>query len=159
MPEPNVFAPEWDIETPELGRRVMRLGQRAGAVGIGVSLYELDSGGAVSPLHFHHANDELLLVVSGRPQLHTADGTRELAPGAVVAFARGPGGAHRIANAGGEPARVLVFSTMNLPEVTELVTTGTTMVTASPEARKTFPPGSAGEFLELWREAFEVDRS
>jgi len=155
----NVFAPEWDVEMPDLGRRAMRLGARAGSNELGASLYEIDPGGAVSPLHIHYGNAELLVVLSGRPQLHTTAGARELEPGAVVAFPRGPAGAHRIANAGPDPARVLVVSTMHRPEVTELVSTGTLMVSASGDMRKLFTADSAREFLPLWREAFEVDRS
>ena len=159
MTDASVFDPEWDIDEPELGRRVMRLGRRVGAGELGVSLFELDPGGAVSPIHIHHANEELLVVLSGQPLLRTPDGARQLDPGAVVSFPRGRAGAHQIANHGSEPARVLVFSTMNLPEVTELVSTKTTMVSAGRDARMTFPGGSAQEFAELWREAFVLDRN
>jgi uncharacterized cupin superfamily protein len=154
----NVFAARWDIEMPELGRRAVQLGPKIGSVELGVSLFELDPGGAVSPLHVHYGNEELLLVLSGRPQLRTPEGARELEPGAVVAFPRGPEGAHQIANGGAEPVRVLVFSTMNFPEVTEVLTTGTMFVRASHDVRKTFPTGSEQEFMALWRAAFEADR-
>jgi len=142
----------------DLGRRAMRLGPKIGAVELGVSLFELDPGGAVSPIHIHHGNEELLLVLSGRVQLRAPDGTQELDPGAVVAFPRGPAGAHQIANKSEEPARLLVFSTMNVPEVTELLTTGTMFVSAEHGVRRTFPPDSAQEFMALWRAAFEADR-
>jgi uncharacterized cupin superfamily protein len=154
----NVFGSLWDSETLELGRRSVALGPRIGAAELGVSLFELDPGGAVSPLHAHHGNEELLLVLSGRPRLRTPEGSRELAPGALVAFPRGQVGAHQIANPGGELARVLVFSTMNLPEVTQLLTTGTVFYRAADGVRGTFPPGSATDFSGLWREAFEADR-
>lgn len=159
MADANVFAAEWDSEIPELGRRAVQLGPKIGSVELGVSLFELDPRGTVSPIHIHHGNEELLLVLSGRVQLRTPTGTRELEPGAVVAFPRGPEGAHQIANASDQPARLLVFSTMNFPEVTELVTTGTLVVrTTSHDARKTFAVGSAQDFMALWRAAFEADR-
>ena len=160
MADVNVFAPQWDSESPELGQRAVRLGPKIGSVELGVSLFELDPGGAVSPLHVHHGNEELLLVLSGRALLRTPEGTRELEPGAVVAFPRGHEGAHQIANTGDKPVRLLVFSTMNLPEITELVTTGTMFVRASRDGpRKTFPAGSEEEFLALWRAAFDADRA
>ena len=159
MADVNVFAPDWDNELPELGRRAVRLGQRIGSVELGVSLFELDPGGAVSPLHVHHGNEELLLVLSGRATVRTPEGTRELEPGAVVAFRRGPEGAHQIANGGDEPVRLLVFSTMHFPEITELVTTGAMFVRASDDgSRRAFPGGSEQEFLALWRAAFDADR-
>ena len=160
MADANVFAPHWDNELPELGQRAVRLGPRIGSVELGVSLFELDPGGGVSPLHVHHGNEELLLVLSGRATLRTPEGTRELEPGAVVAFRRGPEGAHQIANRGDEPVRLLVFSTMNLPEITELVTTGAMFVRASHDGpRQAFPGGSEHEFLALWRAAFDADRA
>ena len=55
-------------------------------------------GGAISPYHAHHGNEELLLVVSGTPGLRTPDGVRTLEPGTVVAFPRGAAGAHRVFN-------------------------------------------------------------
>ena len=159
MDDANLFSPVWDVDMPDLGRRVMRLAERVGSSELGASLYEIDPGGAISPLHIHYANAELLVVLSGHPQLHMNDESRMLEPGAVVAFPRGPAGAHRIANQGAEPARVIVVSTMNRPEVTELVSTGTLMVSASGETRKVFTADSAQEFLPLWRAAFEIDRS
>ncbi|MGA2006409.1 MAG: cupin domain-containing protein [Solirubrobacteraceae bacterium] len=158
MAEVNVFAPQWDSEMSDVGRRAMRLGPKIGSVELGVSLFEIDPGGAVSPIHIHHGNEELLLVLSGRVQVRAPDGTQELDPGAVVAFPRGPAGAHQIANKSEEPARLLVFSTMNVPEVTELLTTGTMFVSADHGVRRTFPPDSAQEFMALWRAAFEADR-
>jgi len=156
--DPNVFSPQWDSEMAELGRRSVALGSKVGSAELGVSMFELEPRGAVSPLHVHHGNEELLLVLSGRPQLRSPEGTRELEPGALVAFPRGPAGAHQIANHGDQPARVLVFSTMNFPEVTELLTTGTVFLRAADGARRAFPPGSETDFAGLWREAFEADR-
>jgi hypothetical protein len=43
--------------------------------------------------------------------------------------------------------------------VTELVTTGTMLVRAAHDVRKTFPAGSEQEFMALWRAAFEADRA
>ena len=56
----------------------------------------------------------MLLVARGPDRrCATPDGTRELAPGEVVAFPRGERGAHQLINDGDEPARFLVFSEMN----------------------------------------------
>jgi len=100
-------------------------------------------------------------VLSGRAMLRTPEGTRELEPGAVVAFRRGPEGAHT-------RLRTRVISRfgcwcsrrMNLPEITELVTTGAMFVRASHDGpRKAFPGGSEQEFLAIWRAAFDADRA
>ena len=38
-------------------------------------------GAAVSPLHVHHANEEMLVVIAGRPTVRSAEGERELGEG------------------------------------------------------------------------------
>jgi uncharacterized cupin superfamily protein len=149
MSSANVFQPEWDIELPEPFRmRGMRLGPRIGARSLGGTLYELDPGGAVSPYHVHHANEEMLLVVSGRPSLRTPEGTRELAAGEFVGFPTGAAGAHRVFNASDEPARVLLISTMLFPEIAEHLDTGALLAMTAPSEGKVYPDGTDVSIIE-----------
>jgi uncharacterized cupin superfamily protein len=149
MSDVNVFEPEWDAEGPDPFRgRIMRVGHHAGAGELGATLYELDPGGATSPYHLHHGNEELLVVLDGRPSLRTPAGTRELAPGAVVSFPRGKDGAHRIFNASDARARVLIVSTMNYPEVAEHVDTGTVLAITEPQQALAFPAGTDKPVME-----------
>jgi uncharacterized cupin superfamily protein len=159
MPDPNLFSPDWEIDAAEspLRGRAVRLGHAAGARDLGVSLYELGQGGAVSPYHLHHANEELLIVLSGRPLLRTPDGSRELEPGAIVSFPPGPEGAHRVANAGEEPARVLLISTMRFPEVAEHVTTGTVLTMTAPGEGKMFPADAEAPVMDMLVAAMAAD--
>ena len=123
---PNLFEPEWDGDrdaSPFVWRRA-RLGRQAGAADLGASLFEVPPGAATFPLHAHYANEELLIVVEGRPTLTTLDGERELAPGEVVAFPAGRAGAHRLDNRSDAPVRVLLVSTMRAPEINEMFETG-----------------------------------
>ena len=87
----NLFDPDWDAERDQDGFRWRRalLGRQAGARQLGASLFAVPPGGATFPLHAHFANEELLVVLSGRPTLTTREGRRELAPGEVVAFRAG----------------------------------------------------------------------
>jgi uncharacterized cupin superfamily protein len=123
---PNVFEPDWDAEQdePPFTWRRARLGRQAGAELLGASLFEIPPGSSSFPLHIHHANEELIVVVSGEPVLRGLDGERTLAPGEVVACPRGRAGAHRIDNRGDEPVRVLIVSTMVAPEVNEYPDSG-----------------------------------
>jgi uncharacterized cupin superfamily protein len=86
---------------------------------LGMSLYELQAGQTQSPYHFHHAQDELILVLRGRPTLRTPDGERELEPGDFVHFPKGPTGAHQVVNRTDEPALYVVGSNRAYPEVCE----------------------------------------
>jgi uncharacterized cupin superfamily protein len=142
--EPNVLEPEWDAEMPDDPFRVRasRVGAHAGAEELGATLYEIDAGGAVSPYHLHHANEELLIVLSGSPEIRTPAGPRRVGPGTVLAFPRGEGGAHAVSNPGPAPARVLFVSTMHFPDVAEHVDTGATMAITGPGAMRVFPADS-----------------
>jgi uncharacterized cupin superfamily protein len=155
--DPNILEPAWEEGTPP-GLKGARVGAHAGATELGATVYELAPGHAVSPYHLHHGNEELLVVLSGRPRLRTPDGDRQLEPGAVVAFPRGPDGAHRVA-AGDDPVRVLLISTMNFPEVAEHLSTGTTLIMTAPGAGKAFAGDADRPFFELYLEALERDRT
>ena len=107
---PNVFDPKWDAEqdrSPFTWRRA-RLGRQAGAEKLGASLFELPPGCSCFPLHVHHANEELIVIVAGRPTLRTLDSERILEPGEVVACPTGRRGAHRLDNRSDEPVRLLI---------------------------------------------------
>jgi uncharacterized cupin superfamily protein len=157
----NIYDVGWDMELPHAAvrLRLKRLGPKAGARELGVSLYEIDPGGAVSPYHVQHGNEELLLVLDGTPQLRTPAGTRTLRAGDLVVFPRGQDGAHRIANAGPELARVLVFSTMNFPEVAEYVDAGTVLAIRGRRDGLTFPAHSDTDFQDAWLSAMEAEAS
>ena len=123
----NVFEPEWDAERdaePFRWKRA-RLGVQSGARELGASLFEVPPGAATFPLHAHFANEELLVVLTGRPTLTTRAGEpRELAPGEVVAFPAGLDGAHRLDNLTDEPVRLLIVSTMRAPEINAMLEDG-----------------------------------
>ena len=159
MDDPNVHEPEWEVDfrdTPARSR-ALRVGAAAGAHDLGASLYELQPGGAVSPYHLHHGNEELLVVLSGQPRLRTPEGIRSLRSGAVVAFPPGPDGAHRVSNPGPDIARVLIVATMRFPEVAEHLSTGTTMALTGPAEGKVFAAGTDRDFMELYHEAMASD--
>src|SRR5438046_4298512 len=115
----NVLQPDFDAEQdePPFTWRRARLGRQAGAEALGASLFELPPGASSFPLHVHHANEEMIVVLSGRPTLHTIDTERELEPGELVASPAGRRGAHRLDTHGSEPVRFLDVSTLNAPEV------------------------------------------
>ena len=136
----NLFDPEFDTTSERRGFtwRRAKLGEQVGSERLGASLYELEPGSAPFPLHYHHSNEELLVVVTGRPSLRTPDGERELATGEVVAFPIGERGIHQVVNRTPESVRVLIVSEMHSPDVV-----------VRPESGKlsafTRPPGGSGD--------------
>jgi uncharacterized cupin superfamily protein len=137
----NVFEPAFD-EGREGEPRRARLGWQAGTERLGISLYELPAGERRTPYHYQHGNEEMLVVLSGSPHLRTPDGLRQIEAGEVVAFPRGPRGAHTLENRTDEPTRYLMLSEMNAPDVI-----------VYPDSEKVGvigrPPGSPGDEDEL----------
>jgi uncharacterized cupin superfamily protein len=117
---PSIFEPDLDDEVDHDGfsHRGEETGKRAGTERLGASLYELEPGQANCPYHWHAANEELLLVVSGTVEVRTPAGAREVGAGEVVAFPRGDGGAHQVIARGDAPARFLMLSERRFPDVT-----------------------------------------
>ena len=150
---PNVFEPEWDAETerPPYHWRRSWIGRRAGAEQLGASLFEVAPGASTFPLHLHHANEELVLVLEGTLVLRGLDGERVLEPGDVVACLAGTRGAHRLDNRSAEPARVLIVGTMHAPEINEFPDSGVVW------ARTTAPGAANAPAAEIGGEAASFD--
>jgi uncharacterized cupin superfamily protein len=116
---PNVLAPQFDEprEHPGFNVRRARVGRQAGSRRLGASVWDLPPGQSAYPYHAHLGEEELVVVLSGRPSLRTPAGWRELEPGEVVAFARGEQGAHQLTNRGREPVSFLALSTNGEPDI------------------------------------------
>jgi uncharacterized cupin superfamily protein len=116
---PNIYDANFEDRDgpPGLRSRRARIGYELGAESIGTSLWELPPGEAAYPYHFHFSDEELIVVLSGRPSLRTPEGVRELERGEVVRFARGEQGAHQILNPTGEPVTFLALSSNGSPDI------------------------------------------
>ena len=122
----NLYNDELDDSRDREGWRVTgaTVGEQIGGELIGAGLYEVEPGNKLWPYHTHHANEEWLLVVRGRPTLRTPEGERQLAGGDVVCFPRGKAGAHQVWNGTDSPIRVLMLSTKIAPDIVEYLDTG-----------------------------------
>ena len=151
---PNVFNlygdGPWDRTEDRPGWRSKDawVGRRIGAELIGGSMYELEPGDRLWPYHTHHANEEWLLVVRGQPTLRTAEGEQNLEEGDVVAFPRGHRGFHQVSNPTDVSIRVLMLSTLILPEIIEYPDSGK-VGTSSANGEQLFL-GRPGEALDYW---------
>ena len=149
----NVFEPDFDAaqDRPGFSWRRARLGRQAGAERLGASVFELPPGEASFPLHYHYANEEMLVVLRGRPTLRTTGGERELSEGEVVAFVVGERGAHQLINRTEDPVRLLLVSEMVGPEVIVYPDSGKT------GAREQPPGGAQDGLYRVFRDADAVD--
>jgi uncharacterized cupin superfamily protein len=115
----NVYEPEFETTSDREGfsYRAAQVGRQAGSERLGASVYEIEPGNATFPFHYHFGNEELAVVLRGRPHVRLADGWRQLEEGDVLAFPVGETGAHQFVNRSGEPVRLLLVSEMVSPEV------------------------------------------
>lgn len=122
----NLYGEQWDRVEDRPGWRSKDgwVGAHIGSELIGGSMYEVEPGQKLWPYHTHHANEEWMIVVRGRPTLRTPEGERELVEGDVVCFPRGRVGAHQVWNAGDAPVRVLMLSTLLVPDIVEYLDSG-----------------------------------
>ena len=122
----NVFDDAWD-ETPyptppgweQRTKALLPSGNT-----LGMRLYELPPAQTQVLYHFHHGNEEAVVVLSGTPTVRTPEGERALAAGDVVFFPHGPEGAHQLYNEGDKPARYLIAASHVSPEVVEYPDSG-----------------------------------
>jgi uncharacterized cupin superfamily protein len=118
MSDDNIWSEDWGEQGEDWsgGGGLAKALPRGAA--LGATVYELGRGN-FGVYHFHHRAEELLILLAGRPTLRTPAGSRVLEPGAVVHFPIGPPGAHGLTNDSDEPARFVMVSTRDAPEVVE----------------------------------------
>jgi uncharacterized cupin superfamily protein len=116
--EASIFTTQFDEDFKGIFKQAA-LGRRTNAERLGISVYELapECPRELSGYHLHYGNEELLIVLTGRPTLRTPEGERVLDEGDIAAFPAGRSGAHCVYNDTEEPVRYLMLSTMNAPDV------------------------------------------
>jgi uncharacterized cupin superfamily protein len=69
---PNIYSPQFDESREHDGFTCLRarIGRQAGSERVGASLWELPPGEAAYPYHYHLAEEELVVVLEGRPGAH-----------------------------------------------------------------------------------------
>jgi uncharacterized cupin superfamily protein len=134
----NVLDDEWIEAYPmKDGWRANYKRVKAGSLAVGI--YELLPGQTQCPYHFHHGNDELLIVLSGTPTVRTAAGEEQLGPGDTAPFPAGQEGAHQVVNRTDEPARYLIAAHHVSPEVVEYPDSGKLAAMALDESQRGGP--------------------
>lgn len=122
----NIYARDWDgtQEQPGYTWHRIRLVRRLGGELLGGSIYVLAPGQKSFPYHFHHSNEEMLIVLEGDVVVRTPEGEQAAGPGDSLIFVRGPAGAHQVINRSEHQARILMMSTMIEPEIAEYPDSG-----------------------------------
>jgi uncharacterized cupin superfamily protein len=73
----NLYGEEWDEHRDRESWRIKEafVGQRIGGQPIGASMADVEAGSKLWPYHTHHANEEWVIVLRGRPTLRTPEGS------------------------------------------------------------------------------------
>ncbi|WP_342453063.1 cupin domain-containing protein [Jiella mangrovi] len=111
-----------------------------GAKRLGSRYVEIPAGKRGWPIHCHHANDELFVILAGRGTLRFGEEAFAVEAGDVVVCpAGGPETAHQLIASPDEPLAYLAVSTMNEPDVMEYPDSGklTVFAGAAPGGDKT----------------------
>jgi uncharacterized cupin superfamily protein len=115
----NVNDPNYDESRDHEGFRARRarVGHQLGTERLGVSLWEVPPGQAAYPYHYHLAEEELVVVLEGRPILRTPEGSRQLREGEICSFPCGERGAHQLVNHTDGAVRLMALSTNGNPDI------------------------------------------
>ena len=99
------------------GYEGQRVGDAAGLTQFGVNRAVLPPGARTALRHWHEAEDEFVIVLSGEVVLREEDGETVLYAGDCAGFRAGVANGHAIENRGNEPA-ILFEIGMRLPDET-----------------------------------------
>jgi uncharacterized cupin superfamily protein len=102
---------------PYDGDEAFEIGDYIGARKLGYRLVRVAPGKSSCPLHWHLAEEELFVVMSGSAKLVSPRGEFALRAGDYVNFPTRPSGAHKIVNDGAQPCEVLMISNTDEREV------------------------------------------
>jgi len=109
----------WDSYShgERFGSRYAQLAQFGGASHVGVCLEELAPGKQACPNHYHHLEEEQLMMLVGSCTLRLGDKTFVLHKGSYVVFPAGQKAGHSLFNHTSEVCRYLVIGERNPHDV------------------------------------------
>ncbi|MCH8621510.1 cupin domain-containing protein [Undibacterium sp. TS12] len=109
----------WDefAHGERFGSRYRQLGEYGGCQHVGVSMEELAPGKQACPNHYHHLEEEQLMMLEGTATLRLGDDNYVLVAGSYVVFPAGQKAGHSIYNHSDAPCRYLVIGERNPHDV------------------------------------------
>ena len=105
-------------DPPGYAAEFLRTAPLLGAKKLALNVIELPPGQSVCPYHYESAEEEWIVVLTGRPTLRTPEGERELRAWDCVFCPAGEEGAHKVTNHTDEPSRIFIWSNRTNPGTT-----------------------------------------
>ncbi|KAF1008301.1 MAG: Oxalate-binding protein [Luteibacter sp.] len=103
-----------------------RLGTGTAATKLGASIDIVAPGKMSCPYHFHHAQEEMFVVLEGEGTLRVAGERLPIRAGDVLFIPPGPAYPHQLINTSERPLKYLSISTRESPEFCEYPDSGKT---------------------------------
>lgn len=115
---------EQQVRDPLYESLAGRLAQGTAASKLGASLDIVAPGKRSCPYHFHHAQEEMFIVLEGEGSLRVAGQMLPIKSGDVIFIPPGPQYPHQIINTSSSPLKYLSISTREKPEICEYPDSG-----------------------------------
>lgn len=115
---------------PRYDTRYASLSDGTAARKLGCSVDVLAAGHQGCPYHFHHAQEELFVILSGQGSLRVAGELLPVQAGDVIFIPPGPEYPHQLLNTSDAPLTFLSISTQDKPEICEYPDSGKAMAWA-----------------------------
>jgi uncharacterized cupin superfamily protein len=142
---------EHQVREPLYESLTARLGTGTAALKLGASIDTVPPGKRSCPYHFHHAQEEMFVMLEGSGTLRVAGEMLPLRAGDVVFVPPGPQYPHQIINTSDQPLKYLSVSTRESPEICEYPDSDKYLAMASSDGARSFSaiqrPGTS---LDYW---------
>lgn len=140
-----------EVREPLYDSLSARLGTGTAARKLGASIDTVAPGKRSCPYHFHHAQEEMFIVLEGEGTLRVAGEMLPLRAGDVVFIPPGPVYPHQIINTSAAPLKYLSVSTRETPEVCEYPDSGKYLaMAASVDGRGFHAVQRPGSSVDYW---------
>jgi len=128
-----------------------RLARGTAARKLGASIDTVAPGMRSCPYHFHHAQEEMFVILEGQGTLRVAGEMLALRAGDIAFIPPGPEYPHQIVNTSDAPLKYLSISTRDMPEVVQYPDSNKYLTMASlPEGKFFDSMQRADNSLDYW---------
>lgn len=129
---------EHELRAPLYDSRCARLATGTAARKLGASIDTVAPGKRSCPYHFHHAQEEMFIILEGAGTLRVAGEMLPLRAGDIAFIPPGPEYPHQIINSSDAPLKYISIGTREAPEIVEYPDSGKYSASAAPAGGKSF---------------------
>ncbi|RMV38437.1 Auxin-binding protein [Pseudomonas syringae pv. maculicola] len=147
----NEASLEHEVREPLYESAAARLGTGTVAHKLGASVDVVAPGKRSCPYHFHHAQEEMFVIIEGEGSLRVAGEMLPIKTGDVLFIPAGPEYPHQIINTSQAPLKYLSISTRETPEVCEYPDSGKYQAMVSANGARVFTANQrTTENVDYW---------